>query len=177
MPYLLCYVCRYFFCVCVCGRCCFNANNFLKVVLSCLSIVHEKTTIENVREIRKKFFWANKSNVKIFVYSHYLLWIATIALVISMYADTYLPPYIYKDDWGCLTKFSIRLFVYLYIAFGFYMADTHECFYAYTILHVYFQLNTLNAYLLHEFHRKNKNQNEINCILLRCIKQHKRVTE
>lgn len=101
---------------------------------------------------------------------------------ISVTTAPYLPHASSNENGSYLTTFT----VYTGTVFGYFMAIAHESFYAYIILHGFFQMHTLRAYLRHEFCQYEKvdlneiinsfrYQSLIDGALLRCIKQHKRL--
>lgn len=169
------------------------------MVLVCVSLLSEEKAIMEVNQIRKQYFWDNNflnkrekreldRNMKVYVYSHYVAWLITIVMFITMCTAPYFPQPFYNDHWSSLKKNIAKTAGYLYVLFGYYLLNAHECFFAYTILHSYFQLNILRAYLLHELERYeetylNKKLNSyryqalVEGALLRCIKQHKIVLE
>lgn len=177
----------------------FNDGLLLQMILSCLSIYDEKKTSVELNEMRTQYFWDNTflsklrkcefyRIMKLIIYAHYLLWISITLLAIIMGFTSYVFDHICPEDWPCLTKFVVKVYLHLLISFGFYLGTTHECFYAYNILHAYFQLNTIGAYLRQEFCRYGKiildnkmhsykYQTLVEGVLLRCIKQHKKLTE
>lgn len=178
----------------------FNDNLSLQMILSCLSICDGRKTSVEVNEMKIQYFWDNTflskqrkrkfcRTMKLMVYTHYLLWVSMILLTIFMGFTLYVFDHICPEDWPYLTKFAVRVYLHLACLFGIYLGTTHECFYAYNILHAYFQLNTISAYLRQEFCRYGKiilddkmhsykYQTLVGGVLLRCIKhKHKKLTE
>lgn len=152
-----------------------------------------------VNQLRVQCFWdysflneAEKRkfdhHAKVSIYSHYIAWVITVVTFIFLCTAPYFPPAVYNEDWSYLGRFFVKTCGYVYVLFGFYLLTTHECFCAYTVLHGYFQLNTLKAYLRHEFQRYAKVDLEdkiksfkyqalIEGALLRCTKHHKKLVK
>lgn len=167
--------------------------------MACLSILNEEKTFIEVNQLRAQYFWDNNfliarvkikfdRNAKFCVYSHWILWILAVVLIVSECCDGYRPKYICPDDWSNLAKSAVTFCICICISYGYYVANSHECYFAYTLLHSYFQMNTLSGYLRNEFLKYRKMdlneklrsyeyQSVIGGVLLRSIKQHKKLAE
>lgn len=146
-----------------------------------------------------EYFWCNNflnrddkrvfdCNVKLAVYLHYLGWIIAAVLIGAEWKTSYTPAVLQLELFPYWLQLAVVPFQYLSLWFGHYVVQTHECFFAYTILHGYFQLKTVSAYMRYEFFKYNKMslkeklhsfeyQSVIGGVLLRSIKQHKRLAE
>lgn len=166
-------------------------------MLSSLEILCNEKSILELKEFRKQYFWDNNFfikrekleydfKVKMSVFAHYASWFIIVLVCISIITTPFFPQTIFNEEWSYLTQLFVKASAYLFVLFGYYIVATYEGFYAYTILHAYFQMNILTVYLRHEFrHYENMDlsdkiysyryQTLIQSALLRCIKQHKRV--
>lgn len=170
-------------------------NDCFQVIVDCFSLFDEEKSILEVNELRIHYFWDNNflnkqdkrkfdRNVKIHVYLQYISYAMTIPILTCVVIAPYFPPSLCNENWPFLARFIVQIFGYICVTIGYFLAIIHESFYAYTILHGYFQMQTLKAYLRYEFLRYEKidltgkiysykYQTLIEVSLLRCIKQHK----
>lgn len=150
------------------------------MIFACLLIFNEKKTILKINQIRIHNFWIDltehEKHIKIPIYSHYLLWFLISLLYCTLIYRPYLPIYVYNENWPFLVNFIVIINSYFLLLFGHYVAISHECFYAHSILHGYFQIKTVSVYLQKEFRKYKNNQKQIENVLLCCIKQHEILT-
>lgn len=167
--------------------------------MSSVSVFDEKQTILEINKIRKNYFWNQtilekgqkrifQLEAKISIYAHHMVWIFTLLLFISLTFTPFLPRFLYGANWPNWAIIIMKYLFYMFFWTGYYIGNSHEAFYAHIILHGYFQMNIMIAYLRQEF-RKYKNmsvntkvysyryQKAIEKVLLHIIKQHQQLTE
>lgn len=168
------------------------------MTLLSLQILDQQKALREISQLRVQSFWHNhflneseqckiNRSGKISVYLHYIFLVFAVLALITQCTSSYLPQTIFNENWSDLTKIFLKAFIYFAFLFGYYLAVAHVSLYAHTILHGYFQMKTLTAYLQHEFREYAKIEDEkekinsyryqtlIEGALLRCIKQHKRI--
>lgn len=168
------------------------------MVVSKLSMTYEEKTIHELHQMRTNFFWSNKvlkeRNKRIFAYTinavsflHLILWcLATVMVILAnKEANIYLE-LVYNENWPYFYKTVHKTITFIFIVFGFFTGTAHECYYAYNILHGYFQMDILMAYLNQEMEKyenmtlKDKvlselYQSETRKILRRCISHYQKL--
>lgn len=169
------------------------------MILSSLSLYDEKPEIDSINQLKNRFFWnadfftpqeklVNERDVKIYIIFHWILWFLAILLLFVLIFIFSLPEFLYNNNWPFSLIQIIKILFFVYYITGYYIGNSHECWYAYVILHGYYQMKVIVVYLRQEFLKYKEMtfiekidceeyQKAIELVFLRCIQQHQRLTE
>lgn len=152
--------------------------------------------IEKLNKIRKEKFWSNdllsqsdKTTMKYCIFQQYLLWLFSLAVLISFTITTFShPAFVYQSDWSSLAKKMYRSWFFFYVVLGYYFGNSSVTIIGYTTLHSYFQVKIISLYIRKElkkyvsipFNEKSYSesyQEAVHEILLRSIHQYQILRE
>lgn len=148
--------------------------------------------------VRSKFFWSNNfltakekrcfnQERNIFVYVIYVAWSIGFAVAIMTLTMPFeYPKYMFVDKWHFIFKKSVRFFVFLLLFCGYYIENSGISYYAYGILHSYFQMIILRRYIKKTIKNCGKHtlkdkvsdknyQREMQVIFKRCIHHYQKL--
>lgn len=150
-------------------------------------------TLEKLGFYRTKNFWSIDSltlkekrnfhnETTTFVLMQFLLWCLALITIGSFFTtDLALLKFIFNEEWTLFIKTIFKICFIVFVSFSYYAANTILCYYAYIILHNYFQMKILMACIktTGKYKRRNlKNktfnntyQFEMRDIFMRSIKQ------
>lgn len=129
------------------------------MISSKISSICAEKQIDILNRIRLKYFWNNRfltpaekrkfdKEVKIFIYLIILLWLITTVLIANFCTPTFkYSKLIFNDEWYVIIKSTVKLIFVFNIAFGYYIGNANVCYCVYIILHYYFQMTVLRAYI------------------------------
>lgn len=163
-----------------------------------MSLDFAQQTITAVNTIRLKNFWSNDfltakekqkftTKINFFVFLIYILWFLACVLTLTTFVVPFkYPKYIHKEEWLYIVRKTAEILIFVLFAGGCYIGNTGLCYFIYIILHSYFQMIIVRAYITkavkkyEEIPLKDKIfdktfQLEIGLILKRSIRQYQKL--
>lgn len=129
------------------------------MAVSKLSMDYETKTMKEIKQIRIKQFWSKNllnnrekrsffRNIRFFVFLHFLLWCLalTAALMLNEMPNVF-PIFFFNKKLPFWGEIIYKICMYMFIFFGYYVGNAHECYFAYNILQTYFQMTILISYI------------------------------
>lgn len=138
------------------------------MIVSKFSLDYERQTMKEVNEIRTEHFWSKhlltykekrrfNCAVRLHNFLQFVLWcLALIDIIMLNAMSNVYPFFIYEENWSLCKKIIAIMFIYIAISFGYYIGNTHECYFAYHILQTYFQMDILLSYIRKSLRRYKK---------------------
>lgn len=129
------------------------------MILAKISLDISMKGLVELEKLRKEQFWPNdllteidRNAIKYFTLQQYLLWCFALMFLINMaiFSITY-PEFIYKSYYSSNVKRAFGIWFLFYSTFGYYMGTAAETYFAYTILHCYFQIKVIVYNIRNEF--------------------------
>lgn len=129
------------------------------MVISKMSLDILAGTIKKLILIKTTTFWSHeflkrkeKRNLyyemTAFVVLHLLLWLFALTIIIGvLVSNASSSNFVFNDEWPFLSKIIFKLSVSITTVFGYFTGNATECYYAYIVLHNYFQMRILMVFV------------------------------
>lgn len=161
------------------------------MILSKICLDISKIPLRQIQAIRREKFWSSnllsqfdRNTIKYCILQQYLLWLFALVTLINIASPSFPhPKFIYRNYWSLNAKIAYNIFFFLYSTCGYYIGNSVEMYYSYTVLHSYFQVKMIGFYIKREltvyktmpFNEKiysSSYQKAVNNILLQSIQQY-----
>lgn len=130
-----------------------------QMVVSKISLDLLENTIKKLLCFKAKQFWSHDflsenqkrsydNEMTTFVLLHLAFWLlALIATIMSLAPNNFFAKFIFNDNWSVYNKIAFRVCFFVFVACGYFVGNANECYCAYLVLHSYFQMRTLMAFM------------------------------
>lgn len=130
------------------------------MAISKVSLDILEKTIKKLLHIKRNKFWSYdflpstqkrqfEREIMVFVLLQFTFWLFALILTIISLAPNIIiyPQFVFDFLRPIMPKFFFKIGFSIFMACGYFLGNATECYYAYVVLHNYFQMKTLMAFI------------------------------
>lgn len=172
--------------------------SYFQVVFAKISLDYAQPKLAALNAIRLKYFWSNDfltekekrmftKKIKIFVVLIYTLWLLVgVVTLVTFIVPFRFPNHVHREEWPYWVRKIAEILIFVLFTGGYYIGTSTVCYFVYTILQSYFQMEILRAYITKAMRKYKKTphedkicdkkyQSEMRLIIKRSIKQYQKL--
>lgn len=127
--------------------------------MSKISLDVLEKTINSLTYIKTKTFWTHDllsakqkrmfhNEMTGFVLLQLFFWLLALAVIIASLApNIHFSKFVYNDQWSLINKITFKICLLIFVSCGYFVGEATECYYVYIVLHNYFQMKILMAFM------------------------------